>query len=103
MATGKWFYAAIASVSGVMLIFELHLLTLLLIFVWIMRIIMERQKKLFLFYFTFFIFFMFTAIINEQNNISVFDQGKINIDVTFNEVPQIDGNRLKAVVISDQE
>src|SRR5690606_27473105 len=102
-ATGKWFYGAIAALSGVMLIFEFHLLTLILILIGFIRIILEKEKKLFVFFSAFFIVFFVLAFINEKNNISLFDQGNTSMDVTFLEVPQIDGNRLKAVVNSTNE
>ncbi|MCR2820461.1 DNA internalization-related competence protein ComEC/Rec2 [Lederbergia panacisoli] len=103
MATGNWFYAAIAAVSGVMFIFEFRILTLILIFLGVIRIVLEKQSKLFLFYMAFLILFLCTASLNEKSNISILVQGKTNMYVTFNEVPQIDGNRLKAIVISNQE
>ncbi|MBS4199735.1 DNA internalization-related competence protein ComEC/Rec2 [Bacillus sp. FJAT-49732] len=103
MATGSWFFAAIAAISGVMIIFEFHILTLILISMGMIRIIFERRKNLFLFFCTFFIFFMCLAFLTKQHNISIFEHGKTNMHVTFNEFPQIDGDRLKAVVVSDQE
>ncbi|MBS4194748.1 DNA internalization-related competence protein ComEC/Rec2 [Lederbergia citri] len=103
MVTGKWFYAAIAALSGVMLIFEFHTLTLILILIGFIRIILEKEKKLLIFFSAFFIFSMVLAFINEKNNTSLFDQGSTSMYVTFHEVPQIDGNRLKAIVNSTNE
>ncbi|MBS4217086.1 DNA internalization-related competence protein ComEC/Rec2 [Bacillus sp. FJAT-49711] len=103
MATGKWFYAGIAAISGVMLILEFHLLTLILVLIGVIRIIFEKQGKLLLFYLASLILFMCVASMNERNNVSILEHGKTNMYVTFNEVPQFNGNSLKAIVISDQE
>ncbi|MCJ8006895.1 DNA internalization-related competence protein ComEC/Rec2 [Lederbergia wuyishanensis] len=103
MATGRWFYAAIAAISGVMIIFEFHLLTIILISIGTIRIILERQKKLLFFYCLFFIFFVCLTIYNKNHNVTIFDYGFANMHITFKEVPEIDGDRLRAVVVSDQE
>ncbi|WP_062104624.1 DNA internalization-related competence protein ComEC/Rec2 [Bacillus niameyensis] len=103
MLRGRWVFLALAALSGVLFVLEFHYLSLLFSTIIFFRILLEKQSKLMIIFCFMFVSFVLSAFVSERNHHTIYDEGKVQLSITFDDVPQIDGNQLRAVVSSKQE
>lgn len=103
MFTGRWIFLALASLSGLLLTLELHVFSVLLLLVLMIRVILEKNIRLLLTCCICLLVFSSIGFLKEKNNLSIYNQGDINTTITFQQYPLIDGDRLRAVVITEHE
>lgn len=100
---GKWLYFALAALAGVLLSIELHAVSLFFLLFVLIRIKVERNKRLlFTFCFIVLLFFLVSHM-KERALVSQFQAGSAKLQVTFTHFPQIDGNVLKSTITSGNE
>ncbi|MBS4202834.1 DNA internalization-related competence protein ComEC/Rec2 [Lederbergia citrea] len=98
MVSGKWIYLAAAALSGILMILELHVCSFIFILLVTLRILLEKDKWLFVMFCVVVVLFIMGALKSEKEKTTIHSAGKVQLYVTFKEVPNIDGNRLRAVV-----
>lgn len=104
MFSGRWIFIAMAALSGILFILELHLYSFIFIAFAVMRLILEKHRKLLGFFLAVLCFFMFISFKSEKVRISMYEAGTATFQVTFTDFPEIDGDRLSSTVItSDSE
>lgn len=103
--SGKWVFMALAAFTGILLSFELHLISILVLSIIIIRIVHRESFKILIFYFAFVLLFFFASEYTKVTHVSYYKSpAKLQaVVLTFKEYPQIDGNRLKAVAVSPQK
>lgn len=103
--SGKWVYMALAALSGVLLSFELHWISFLMMSLGMIRIFYRESYTFLLLYIAFLLFFYFVSENVKIANASQYESpDKIQeIALTFKQYPQIDGNRLRAVAVTPQK
>ena len=101
--TGKWFYLAIAVLSGLLLSLELQLFSFLFILLAVIRLILEKDRQLFIVFCTVLILFTIVGEHSKKRKASKYLAGQTQLDITFKEFPQIDGDRLRAVIITPHQ
>ncbi len=100
---GKCYHIACAALVGILLSLEYHLLTLILASIVIVRVIQERNKHLLILFCSIMFLFIILGLNSEKDKRSSFSEGNIHDYVTFQESPEIDGNRLRAIVTTSNE
>ncbi|MCJ7841814.1 DNA internalization-related competence protein ComEC/Rec2 [Lederbergia sp. NSJ-179] len=103
MFIGKWIFLAFTALSGLLMIFEFHLFSFLMVFTIMGRVMLEKNTKLFIASCACFLLFSGVGFIIAKSHISFYTQGKITTSITFREPPLIDGDRLKAIVSTHRE
>ncbi len=103
--SGKWVFMALAAFSGILLSFELQLLSILVLSITIIRVVYCESFNILSLYFVFVLLFFFASEYTKITHVSNYKSpAKLQaVVLTFKEYPQIDGNRLKAVVVSPQK
>lgn len=103
MFTGRWIFLALASLTGLLITLEFHLFSILLILLLMIRVILEKNIKLLLTCCVCLLIFSSIGFLKEKNNRSIYNQGEMTTTITFQQFPLIDGDRLKAIVVTDHE
>ncbi|MBS4209048.1 DNA internalization-related competence protein ComEC/Rec2 [Bacillus sp. FJAT-50079] len=99
----KWFFVAIAALSGILLAFEFNLLTLFIAMLMFIRVFAEKNRRLLIICIVATIGAYFWTNHTEMKNITNYAAGKVQLSVTFKEFPLIDGDQLKAVIVDHQK
>ncbi|WP_278253283.1 DNA internalization-related competence protein ComEC/Rec2 [Bacillus sp. SD088] len=103
MFTGRWIFLALASLSGLILTLELHVFSVLLILMFIIRVVLEKNIRLLLACCICLLIFSSISFLKEKNNLSIYNLGDMTAIITFQQYPLIDGDRLRAVVVTEHE
>ncbi|KRG15527.1 hypothetical protein ACA30_05380 [Virgibacillus soli] len=103
MFTGRWIFLALAALSALFICFELNIFSILFTLMVMIRVILEKNMRLLIASLVCLMLFFSIGFIKEKNNTSIYSQGKITTTIYFQQPPLIDGDRLKAIVTTDQE
>ena len=74
--TGKWFYLAIAVLSGILLSLEFHLFTIVFVLVAMIRLILEKDRQIFILFCAVLFLFMLVSEQSKKTKISKYFAGE---------------------------
>ncbi len=102
---GKWIFVAIATLLSVLLALQLRLLVICVAGLFLIRLLIEKDQKLLLICIvsTLFAFFTSKQVHSENQTTEVTSVDQAVVHVTFKQFPQIDGDRLQAIVTTTQK